>query len=311
MIVVPCFNEEQVFPLTYGKLSALLQGMVSDGAVSDSSRIFFVDDGSRDRTWEFIVKANQESPYVCGLKLAHNSGHQNALMAGTEATVGAGADAVITIDADLQDDVDAIPEMVWKYTEGYDVVYGVRRERKTDTWFKKFSALMFYRIARAMGMNLVSNHADFRLLSAAAAHRLLEYRERNLFIRGIVPSLSDNTAEVYYDRGKREAGASKYPFRKMAHFAADGVTSFSVKPLKAMIWFGLLFILIALGILCYVLVSYFTGNAVSGWSSLMLSVWFIGGCILIGLGIVGEYIGKVFLEVKDRPRYSIDKVLIK
>lgn len=311
IIIVPCFNEEDAFPVTNDTLSSLLESMVSSGVVSQKSRILYVDDGSKDRTWELIEKANQESPIVCGVKLAHNSGHQNALIAGMEAAAEMGADAVVTIDADLQDDCEVIPEMVEKYSEGYELVLGVRKERKTDSWLKRNTAQFFYKIMLGMGVNLVYNHADFRLMSSVVVRRLLGYRERNLFLRGIVPSLSDKTASVYYDRRKREAGKSKYSVSMLTHLAMDGVTSFTVRPVKALIWFGLLFLLFALGILVYVLVSFFKGNAVGGWSSLMLSVWFIGGCILIGLGIVGEYIGKIYLEVKDRPRYYIDKTLIK
>ena len=311
IIIVPCFNEEDAFPVTNDTLSSLLEGMVSSGLVSQKSRILYVDDGSKDRTWELIEKANQENPFVCGVKLAHNSGHQNALIAGIEATAEMGADAVVTIDADLQDDCEVIPEMVEKYSEGYELVLGVRKERKTDSWLKRNTAQFFYKIMMGMGVNLVYNHADFRLMSSVVVRRLLGYRERNLFLRGIVPSLSDKTASVYYDRRKREAGKSKYSVSMLTHLAMDGVTSFTVRPVKALIWFGLLFLLFALGILVYVLVSFFKGNAVGGWSSLMLSVWFIGGCILIGLGIVGEYIGKIYLEVKDRPRYYFDKTLIK
>ena len=311
VIVMPCFNEEEVLPETIQRMSSLLSGMVSEGVVSGKSRLLFVDDGSKDRTWELLSKASESEPSVCAIRLACNSGHQNALVAGIEASMEYGADMVITIDADLQDDISVIPEMVAKHTEGFDIVYGVRRSREKNTWFKRFTAQSYYKIMKALGVSLVYNHADYRLLSSSAANGLLPYGEKNLFLRGIVPHLSDNSTSVYYDIAERKAGTSKYPLKKMLHLAVDGITSFTDKPVKALIWFGLLFLLVALGILCYVLVSFFKGNTVSGWSSLMLSLWFIGGCVMIGLGVVGVYIGRIYLEVKDRPRYFVRTKLIK
>ena len=311
VIVMPCFNEEEVLPETIQRMSSLLSGMVSEGVISGKSRLLFVDDGSKDRTWELLSKASESEPSVCAIRLACNSGHQNALVAGIETSMEYGADMVITIDADLQDDVSVIPEMVAKHSEGFDIVYGVRRSREKNTWFKRFTAQSYYKIMKALGVSLVYNHADYRLLSSSAANGLLSYGEKNLFLRGIVPHLSDNSTCVYYDIAERKAGTSKYPLKKMLHLAVDGITSFTDKPVKALIWFGLLFLLVALGILCYVLVSFFKGNVVSGWSSLMLSLWFIGGCVMIGLGVVGVYIGRIYLEVKDRPRYFVRTKLIK
>lgn len=311
IIVMPCFNEEEVLPSTISRMSSLLSHMVAEGLVSSSSRLLFVDDGSKDRTWELLSKANESYFNVCALRLATNSGHQNALMAGIEASMEYGADMVITIDVDLQDDVSVIPEMVTKYSEGFDIVYGVRRSREKNTWFKRFTAQSYYKIMKALGVTLVYNHADYRLLSSSAANGLLSYGEKNLFLRGIVPQLSDNSTCVYYDIAERKAGTSKYPLKKMLHLAVDGITSFTDKPVKALIWFGLLFLLVAFGILCYVLVSLFNGNVVSGWSSLILSLWFIGGCVMIGLGVVGVYLGRVYIEVKNRPRYVIRNKLLK
>lgn len=311
IIVMPCFNEEEVLPSTISRMSSLLSHMVAEGLVSSSSRLLFVDDGSKDRTWELLSKANESYFNVCALRLATNSGHQNALMAGIEAAVDFGSDMVITIDADLQDDTSVIQQMVSKYSEGYDIVYGVKRSRRDDSWFKRTTAQSYYKIMKAVGVDLVYNHADFRLLSSASAIALLSFGEKNLFLRGIVPKLSDNSTCIYYDLGVRDAGTSKYSMKKMIHLAVDGITSFTDRPVKALIWFGLLFLLVAFGILCYVLVVFFNGNVVSGWSSLMLSLWFIGGCVMIGLGVVGVYLGRVYIEVKNRPRYVIRNKLLK
>jgi hypothetical protein len=220
-------------------------------------------------------------------------------------------DVIISIDADLQDDVEAIIEMVQKYNEGYDIVYGVRQQRKTDTLFKRNTALLFYKLMNFLGVKSVYNHADYRLMSRRAVEHLLQYRERNLFLRGIVPLIGYQTTCVYYNRAQRFAGESKYPLKKMLNFAIDGVTSFSIKPVRMIFALGIVFVLIALAILLYVLISYWTDNVVPGWSSIILSIWFVGGCILIGLGVVGEYIGKIYIEVKDRPRYNIEKILHK
>ena len=267
-----------------------------------------VDDGSRDRTWEIIERLHAANPLVGGVKLAANSGHQNALLAGLF-TACEKADIMVSIDADLQDDVEVIPEMVRKYLEGNDVVYGVRKSRATDTWFKRTTALGFYKFMRTLGVKSVYNHADYRLMSRRAVRQLSNYRERNLFLRGLVPLVGYKSDKVYYDRAKRFAGESKYPLKKMLNFAIDGITSFSIQPLRLLFHTGLLFILISFCIFIWVLYKYFTGDVVTGWSSLILSIWFVGGTILTGLGITGEYIGKMYMEVKDRPRYNIEETL--
>lgn len=310
IIVLPCFNEEEVLPETTRQLTALIMEMIQGGVISDASRILYVNDGSRDRTWDLISRYHEENPFVCGVNLAGNVGHQYALMAGLETAKDVG-DLIVSIDADLQDDIQAIPEMVQKHIGGADIVYGVRQERRTDSWFKRTTAQAFYKIMSRMGVKSVYNHADFRLMSKRAVEQLCHYRERNLFLRGIVPQIGYQTDCVYYNRSERIAGESKYPLKKMISLAIEGITSFSVKPVRALFWAGMVFLLIALGILTYVLIALMTGKAVSGWSSLMLSIWFIGGCILLGLGIIGEYIGKIYLEVKDRPRYNIESTLLK
>ncbi len=310
ILIVPCHNEEAVLERTTKELSSLLEQMIHEGRVSEGSRILYVNDGSQDHTWDMIVRYHEENPYVCGVSLAKNAGHQNALMAGLETAKDLG-DLFLTIDADLQDDISVIPEMVEKCKEGSDIVYGVRKERKTDTWFKRTTAQGFYKLMARLGVQTVYNHADFRLMSRRAVEHLCQYRERNLYLRGIVPQLGYQSDCVYYDRSERKAGESKYPLKKMLGLAADGITSFSTKPLRIVTFFGILSLLIAVGILIYVLCSLFSGRAVSGWSSLMLSIWFIGGLLLIGLGIVGEYVGKIYLEVKDRPRFNVETTLIK
>ena len=308
-IVVPCYNEQEVLPTTTPKLIEQLNALVEAQLIDKESRILYVNDGSIDDTWKLIEQYTQQHPQVCGVKLAGNVGHQNALLAGLEAA-SERADITISIDADLQDDVAVMTDMVQKYHEGCDIVYGVRRERKTDTWFKRNSALAFYKLMKRLGVKSVYNHADYRLMSRRAVKQLLNYRERNLFLRGIVPLVGYRTDSVFYDRGERLAGESKYPLSKMLNFAVNGITSFSIKPVRMVLALGIIFTLIALGILIYVLIAYFSGRTVSGWSSLILSLWFIGGCVLIGLGIVGEYIGKIYIEVKDRPRYNVEKEIM-
>lgn len=308
-IVVPCYCEQQVLPLSHPRLLEQLQGMAQRSLISPESRILYVDDGSTDGTWPIIHELAESCREVCALRLSCNVGHQNALIAGMEAAVEL-CDCMVTIDADLQDDPSVIEQMVSQHAAGIDVVYGVRRARKTDTWFKRTSALAFYRVMKSLGVRSVYNHADYRLLSRRAVHGLLDFRERNLFLRGLVPLVGYASSSVYYDRAARQAGESKYSLRQMLNFAADGITSISVKPVRMVLSLGVIFLAIALAILIYVLVSFFSGNAISGWSSIILSLWFIGGCILIGLGIVGEYIGKIYIEVKGRPRYHIDQSII-
>ena len=307
-VVVPCYNEEPVLRDTTTQLLSVLDGLIQSGRISPDSTILYVDDGSGDRTWQIIEEYVKTREHVNGVKLAGNVGHQNALMAGLSVAKDF-ADLMISIDADLQDDIRVIPEMIDKYAnDGCDIVYGVRRRRTTDTWFKRATALAFYKLMRVLGVRSVYNHADYRLMSRRAVVQLCNFRERNLFLRGIVPLIGYETSSVYYDRSERKAGESKYPFGKMLNFAIDGITSFSVKPVRMIFAMGILFILTAFCILFYVIHSMLLHNAVPGWASIILSIWFVGGSILIGLGIVGEYIGKIYVEVKDRPRYNIEKV---
>ena len=309
-IVVPCYKEEAVLHETHKRLSQLLDRLTTEGRISPKSYILYVNDGSTDRTWEIIKEFYKNTSYACGLNLAGNVGHQNALMAGLNA-VKERCDAAISIDADLQDDVNVIPEMVERYMEGNDIVYGVRRERKTDTFFKRTTALAFYRLMKTMGAKSVYNHADYRLMSSRAIQQLCLFRERNLYLRGLVPLIGYQTACVYYNRDKRFAGESKYPFKKMLNFAIDGITSFSVKPVRMIFWLGCIFLLIALCVTIWTLRAYFLHDTVPGWSSLMISLWLVGGTILVSLGIVGEYIGKIYIEVKDRPRYNEEELLLR
>lgn len=309
-IVVPCYKEEAVLHETHKRLSQLLDRLTTEERISPKSYILYVNDGSTDRTWEIIKEFYKNTSYACGLNLAGNVGHQNALMAGLNA-VKERCDAAISIDADLQDDVNVIPEMVERYMEGNDIVYGVRRERKTDTFFKRTTALAFYRLMKTMGAKSVYNHADYRLMSSRAIQQLCHFRERNLYLRGLVPLIGYQTACVYYNRDKRFAGESKYPFKKMLNFAIDGITSFSVKPVRMIFWLGCIFLLIALCVTIWTLRAYFLHDTVPGWSSLMISLWLVGGTILVSLGIVGEYIGKIYIEVKDRPRYNEEELLLR
>ena len=309
-IVVPCYKEESVLHETHKRLSQLLDRLITEERISSKSYILYVYDGSTDHTWKIIKEFYKNTSYACGLNLAGNVGHQNALMAGLN-TVKERCDAAISIDADLQDDVNVIPEMIERYMEGNDIVYGVRRERKTDTFFKRTTALAFYRLMKTMGAKSVYNHADYRLMSSRAIQQLCRFRERNLYLRGLVPLIGYQTACVYYNRDKRFAGESKYPFKKMLNFAIDGITSFSVKPVRMIFWLGCIFLLIALCVTIWTLRAYFLHNTVPGWSSLMISLWLVGGTILVSLGIVGEYIGKIYIEVKDRPRYNEEELLLR
>ncbi len=309
-IVLPCYNEEAVLPSSIERLTQLYGSLISNRTISDLSRLLFVNDGSADNTWSIIEEASASNPYVCGVKLAKNGGHQNAILAGMESAKEY-ADVVITMDADLQDDIDKIPEMLAKFADGADIVYGIKNERKADSFFKKTTAELFYKLMKAMGVHTVYNHADFRLMSRRAVEALSRYRERNLFLRGIIPQLGYKTDSVLEDLKEREAGVSKYTLSKMMNLAVDGITSFTITPVRLIFSLGLVFVLLALIMLIYVICVVIQGKTVAGWASLMLSMWFIGGCILIGLGIVGEYIGKIYMEVKDRPRYNIEKTLIR
>lgn len=310
-IVVPCYNEEEILCSTIEKLQKLLACMIEEKKVADTSRLLFVNDGSSDSTWSIISKKHTESnSFVCGINLSGNVGHQNALFAGVMCAKE-NADMSISIDADLQDDINVIPEMVSRYMNGDDIVYGVRRQRDTDTWFKRNTALMFYKLMKALGVKSVYNHADYRLMSKRAMCQLEKYSECNLFLRGIVPLLGYKSSSVYYDRSARLAGESKYPLRKMLNFAIDGITSFSVKPLRLLTLAGFIFVLVSISVSIWALVVLLRHETVQGWTSLIISMWFIGGVLLMGMGIVGEYIGKMYMEVKGRPRYNIDIVLIK
>lgn len=305
-LVVPCYNEEAVLHDTTAKLSEVLNAMETDGSIS-SGKIIYVDDGSRDATWQIIKQLSAESNRIIGLKLAHNVGHQNALWAGLEAAAEMKFKATVSIDADLQDDIHVIADMVKRFAEGDDVVFGVRRERKTDTFFKRFTAQCFYRTMSWMGGEIIYNHADFRLMSLRALQALISHPERNLFLRGMVKSIGFPSSCIYYDRKERLAGESKYPLKKMLNFAFDGITSFSVKPLRLISSLGISCMLVSAAFIVYGLYRYITHSVIEGWTSLMLSLWFIGGAILTSLGIIGEYIGKIYCEVKRRPRYFIEE----
>ena len=304
-IVVPCYNEQEVLPETVKELGGVLEKLIKDGNVSPKSKILFVNDGSKDKTWELISKYTKEYEYVTGIKFSRNYGHQNALLAGMSVAVKY-SNMIITIDADLQDDIYAIPKMVKKYNEGYDVVYGVRNSRETDTFFKRRTALAFYGLMGKLGVKLVPDSADYRLLSKRATESLLDFKERNLFLRGMVPLVGYDSAKVYYARKERFAGKSKYPLSKMLHFALDGITSFSIAPIHLILYLGVLTVIFSIIMMIYTLVEKINGHIVSGWASLMISIWFLGGVQLISISIIGEYVGKIFSEVKHRPLFVIE-----
>ena len=305
-VVIPCYNEEEVLPETSKRLKNKLEELMEKGKIDRNSKIVFVNDGSKDRTWEIVEKLHEEDHIFSGINLSRNRGHQNALLAGLM-TAKNYADMVVSMDADLQDDVAVIEEMIDKFHNGCDIVYGVRKERKTDTFFKRTTAQGFYKVMEMMGVKTVYNHADFRLMSKRSLKALVSFPERNLFLRGMVCMLGYPTASVYYDRKERFAGESKYPFTKMLNFALDGITSFSVKPLRLITTSGLIFMLVSFLAIIYALVEFIGGDVIRGWTSLLISVWFIGGAILTAVGVIGEYIGKIYKEVKRRPRYLIEK----
>ena len=307
-IVVPCYNEEEVLPETSRRLREKLEAMMAAGTVSRDSRILFVNDGPKDRTWEVIEELHQTCPLFSGVDLTRNRGHQNALLAGLM-TAKERCDMAISMDADLQDDVDAVDRMVEQYYAGCDIVYGVRSSRKKDTFFKRFTAEGFYRLMNAMGAETVFNHADYRLMSRRALEGLSQFREVNLFLRGIVPMIGYRTGTVEYERGERFAGESKYPLKKMLSFAMEGITSLSVKPIRMITGLGFLVFAISIIMLIYSIVRWAMGETILGWASLICSVWAIGGLILLSLGVIGEYIGKIYLETKERPRFLIREVL--
>lgn len=303
-IVLPCYNEALALPTTTTVLLNLLDNLIKDNLISSSSYILCSNDGSKDETWNVIKNLHVKDNRIKGISLAHNKGHQNALLAGLM-TVIDNCDASISIDADLQDDPQAIVQMVKEFINGAEIVYGVRSSRATDTWFKRTTAHAFYSFQQLMGLNTIYDHADYRLMSNRALHLLSEYGESNLFLRGIIPQIGLTTAIVKYERKERIAGESKYPLSKMLSFSIDGITSFSAKPMRVIFMVGLILLLVDIVVAMYVFISYFSGTTISGWASLMLSIWFLGSLILMGIGIVGEYIGKIFIEVKQRPRYAI------
>ncbi len=308
-IVVPCYNEEQALPVTAKELLALLDRMTADKLIDESSYVLCCNDGSKDETWNVISELHANDNRIKGISLAHNRGHQNALLAGLM-TVTDKCDAAISIDADLQDDPEAIIEMVKQFRDGKEIVFGVRSSRETDTWFKRTTAHGFYRFQELMGLETIYDHADYRLMSNRALHLLAEYDESNLFLRGIIPQIGLSTGIVKYARNSRVAGESKYPLSKMLSFSIDGITSFSARPMRWIFITGLCLLLIDIIIALYVLGSYFFGQHIlPGWTSLMISVWFLGSLILMSIGVVGEYIGKIFIEVKKRPRYAIAEKL--
>lgn len=304
-IVVPCYNEEEVLPDTIHKLRQLLLDLIADELVSKQSKILFVDDGSKDRTWDMIYKEGLKSEYVRGLKLSRNVGHQNALLAGLF-TAKELSDCVVSIDADLQDDIQVIREFILKFHEGCEIVYGVRKGRETDTLFKRSTAQGFYKMMKILGVDLVYNHADFRLMSRRAVQALEQFNEVNLFLRGIVPLLGFRTDVVYYDRLERQAGKTKYPLKKMLAFAFDGITSFSISPIRFVLMLGLVSFFMSLIFGGYFLTLKFLGNTEIGWTSLITSIWLIGGLQLIAIGLIGEYVGKIYKEAKQRPKYIVD-----
>lgn len=307
-LVIPCYNEEEVLPETTRQLTEKMNDLMARGLIAKESRIVYVNDGSKDNTWALIERYHKENPLVNGVDLSRNRGHQNALLAGLM-TVKDEADVVISLDADLQDDIHAIDRFLEKYYEGCEVVYGVRSARKTDTWFKRHSAQAFYKLMKFFGVDIVYNHADYRLMSRRVLHELAQYGEVNLFLRGLVPLVGFPSGVVEYERRERFAGTSKYPLKKMLGFALDGVTSFSIKPIRFITGLGLLIFAVSLLMLLYFLIVHWTGHTVAGWTSIMVSVWAIGGLQLLAIGVIGEYIGKTYLETKRRPRYIVKQYL--
>lgn len=303
--VIPCYNEEEVLEETVKRMTVKINAMREKNLADADSRMLLVDDGSKDKTWEMIARLVQTNPYVSGVKLAHNCGHQNALLAGLE-TAMTRCDCAISMDADLQDDIEVLDQFVQKYTEGCDVVYGVRNKRETDTFFKRTTAEGFYKVMRFLGVDIVFNHADYRLMSRRALESLHGYKEVNIFLRGIVPLIGYRSDYVYYDRNERFAGESKYPLKKMLSFALDGITSFSVKPLKLISNLGILISFLSIAGLLYALISHVTGNTVAGWTATVCSIWLLGGLQMLSLGVVGGYVGKIYSEVKQRPRFQIE-----
>lgn len=303
-MVIPCYNEEEVLPETTKRLKEKLNGLIKKKVISEKSKVMYVNDGSKDKTWELIKQINNNDPMFTGICLSRNRGHQNALVAGL-LTAKEYADVVISMDADLQDDINAVDEMLEKYYAGCDIVYGVRSARKTDTFFKRVTAEGFYKFMQMMGVDVVYNHADYRLTSKKVLNHFQDYKEVNLFLRGIFPLIGYKSDKVYYERAERFAGESKYPLKKMLNFAWDGITSFSVKPLRLICALGFIILFISIIIMIYSLVRKISGNTIDGWTFLNISIWFIGGLQMISLGIIGEYVGKMYNETKARPRFIV------
>ena len=309
-LVIPCYNEQEVLPETSRQLEEIMRGLIKKDKISDKSKIAFVNDGSKDNTWNIITDLHEKNPMFTGINLAHNKGHQNALLAGLM-TAKDYADAAISLDADLQDDVGVIEQFIDKFNEGKDVVYGVRSTRATDTVFKRSTAHAFYKLMKVMGADTLQDHADYRLMSKRALEGLAKYKEVNLFLRGIVPMIGYETDVVYYERHERFAGESKYPLKKMLSFAVDGITSCSVKPIRMITSLGTLVFTVSIVMLIYFLIVWLLGHTVQGWTTIVISLWGIGGLILLSLGIIEEYVGKIYMEVKERPRFIIEKLLYK
>ena len=307
-LAIPCYNEEEVLRDSASKLAQKYNDMMNSGKISSDSKIVFIDDGSKDRTWEIIAQLHSENPVFQGIKLSRNRGHQNALLCGLM-TLRNKADAVISIDADLQDDINVFDEMVEKYEAGCDVVYGVRSKRETDTFFKRFTAEAFYKILEKLGAKVIFNHADFRLMSRRALEAFSHYKETNIFLRGMVPLIGYKSDIVTYERSERLAGESKYPLKKMLALAWEGITSLSIQPIRLITWLGLIIFLISLIMIIYSIISHFVGATVSGWASTLCSIWALGGLQLLAIGIIGEYIGKIYLEANRRPRFIVETFL--
>lgn len=307
-LVIPCYNEQEVLPETAARLTEKLTAMIQHGKISPESRMVFVDDGSKDRTWVLIEELHRSNPLVDGIKMSRNRGHQNALYGGLT-TVKDSCDFAISMDADLQDDIDVLDQFVDRYYEGYEIVYGVRSSRKKDSFFKRFTAQSFYKMMRTFGVELVYNHADYRLMSRRAIDELEKFKEVNLFLRGVVPLIGLKSCTVEYERQKRFAGDSKYPLAKMLAFATDGITSFSIKPIRLITSLGLLIFVVSIIMLIYFLIVYFFGQTVSGWASTVISIWAIGGLQMMALGVIGEYIGKIYMESKGRPKFIVEQYL--
>ena len=308
-VVIPCYNEEEVLAVTTEKLTEKLNKMIKDKLISKDSKIMYVNDGSKDTTWELICKFNKENKFVTGVNLSRNRGHQNALLAGLM-TAKEYADIVISMDADLQDDINVMDKMVKEYNNGCDIVYGVRSARKTDTWFKRTTAEGFYKFMAKLGVEIVYNHADYRLMSKRALNELEKFKEVNLFLRGIIPLIGFKTAKVEYERNERFAGESKYPLKKMLNFAMDGILSFSIKPIRIITTAGFIVSFLSFLLLIYVVIGHFTSNNVTGWTTIVALICFFGGFQILCIGIVGEYIGKIYNETKQRPRFIIEDVIL-